>query len=106
MGIRAEPLEEVALAVHHGGGFTQEALVVGPRHADVDVVVPGQDGLLEEGADGGAALDEVRDAEHVAHADDFRKNLIERLVEAVELVVGVFAYHDGVRIWIRRRVCS
>ena len=106
MGIRAEPLEEVALAVHHGGGFAQEALVVVPRHADVDVVVPGQDGLLEEGADGGAALDEVRDAEHVAHADDFRKNLIKRLVEAVELVVGVFAYHVGVRIWVRRKVCS
>ena len=55
-------------------GVLHEALVVGARHADVDVVVPGNETAMTDGAQHGAVADVATDIVFAAHTIDIQEN--------------------------------
>ena len=75
---------EAIAGPHQRGSLIEEALVVGARHEQVDVVVPGDEALMADGADHRAPVDRIGDAEPTARGIHVVEHLHEELVDSGE----------------------
>ena len=55
-------------------GVLHEALVVGTRHADIDVVIPGNETAMTDGAQHGAVADVATDIVFAAHTINIQED--------------------------------
>ena len=111
--------DEAVFRRQDSGGETEQTVVVGARHGDIDVVVPGDDAVMANGTDGGAAYGIVGEvvcgAETVEELQGFEYNL-PPLAELLRCelfhlrlrmtVLMRYAWHSASMPSCRRRIVS